>query len=1324
MNRGRSTDLARGLRCGRLTRAFAALTIVATVAFAAPALARAANPAANIDQCRNGTVASPAQCADSAWVNGNLGETNSHYREADFVPFRATLTNLDPSASSHTVTIQYDTLQGTSHAYDYLGSYNATEASADPTTGLAGLSAGNCFAVPVDLTNVFANPGSTQTPGCIQIWNGTITGVSYGVADAAGKRSLVVTFSASSPTVLLAWGGHVASQIDWGLGNSASAISGSPYHMRLLTLDDSQLGNQDRSIKAAAILPIPPGFTTQASPSQISVGQSVTDTATLSGTSSNGAVTGNVTFFVCGPAAANPDCTAGGNQVGSPVAIATGQAVSAPFAPGAAGSYCFRAEYAPDATAAYSPSHHTNQTTECFSVANPSLEISKAADDASVSAGDPIGFTIDVSNPGPGTALGVTVSDLLPSGNGVSWSIDGAGSDSGCSIAGGTLSCDFGDLAASASKHVHVTSPTTSESCKTYPNTATAQATNNTPVQASASTKVDCAQIAISKLADAATVSAGDQIGFTITLSNSGAGIARNVSANDLLPTNAGTSWTIDAANSDSGWTIQNGALGYGPHDLAPGASVHVHIVSPSSKETCGNVDNTASVSTSNDGSGQANASVEVDCPDIEVTKTAGASAVDAGDAASFTIRVENVGSGIARNVVLDDPLPGGLNWSDDSADCSIAGGSLHCAFGDLAAGASRIVHISAPTTPAVCGKLPNTATAAADNEPDDALANDSDGATVEVDCPHIKLVKTADAASVSAGDRIGFTITVSNAGPGAAHDVHVSDALPANSGLEFSIADQSDAGACVLNPGKTELECSKPSLAADASFSVHIVSATAPATCGTVENAASVEVSNGNGDSDAAAVDVDCPDVRVVKTADEATISAGETAAFTIVVSNVGSGIARNVTLDDPLPPGVSWSEDSANCSIEAGSLRCSFGDLLPDATRSVHVSGPTAPANCGKLDNTATVAAANEREDARANDSDSASITVECPNLSLTKTADAASVKAGQQLGFKLTVTNSGVGSAKDVHIVDKLPSNAALSFTVDAAHSDAGCAIAGGTLTCSFGNLGRGASRSVHLVSPTGEATCGNVDNSATADSANGSAVQAAASVKVGCPIVDLAITKVDDPDPLFVNDTLTYTLGVRNNGPDTATAVVVTDSLPADVAFVSATPSQGTCSGDRVLTCQLGTLAAGATASITVVVHPTATGTITNTAVVAGHETESDLSNNTASADTRVRGRLTPPVCYSLSVRPRLLTVGHRTVVRIGVRAGSKVAVHVPVSLRGAGIARTARTDRRGIARLVLVPRKVGLIRVRVPNRRSCSSPQIGVAGVFKPPHFTG
>jgi uncharacterized repeat protein (TIGR01451 family) len=474
----------------------------------------------------------------------------------------------------------------------------------------------------------------------------------------------------------------------------------------------------------------------------------------------------------------------------------------------------------------------------------------------------------------------------------------------------------------------------------------------------------------------------------------------------------------------------------------------------------------------------------------------------------------------------------------------------------------------------------------------------------------------------------------------------------------------------------------------------------------------------------DSASVAVNCPDVKVVKTANDGRINAGENAAFTIVVSNVGSGTAHGVTLSDPLPDGVTWSEDSEQCSISSGTLSCSFGDLAPEGTRTIHVSGATSPANCGTLVNTAHAGAVNERQIDGENDSDSATIAVDCPNIALVKTADAPSVKAGQQLGFVLTVSNAGDGTAKDVHVSDPLPTNAGLAFAVDAAHSDGGCAIAAGTLNCSFGDLAHGGAKSVHLVSPTTEATCGTVSNAATADTSNGSPARASAAVAVTCPVIDLAITKVDDPDPLFVNDTLTYTLTVRNNGPDTATAVVVTDSLPSGVTFVSASPSQGGCLGDRVVSCQLGTMAAGATATITVVVRPTVTGTITNTAIVAGHEAESNMANNTASADTLVKGRVAPVACYSLSVRPRTMRAGKWTIVRVAVRLGSRPAAHVPVTLRGAGVAKVARSDKHGIARFRIKTKRAGIIRLSVPSRRACPGQEIGVAGAFKPPAFTG
>jgi uncharacterized repeat protein (TIGR01451 family) len=260
-------------------------------------------------------------------------------------------------------------------------------------------------------------------------------------------------------------------------------------------------------------------------------------------------------------------------------------------------------------------------------------------------------------------------------------------------------------------------------------------------------------------------------------------------------------------------------------------------------------------------------------------------------------------------------------------------------------------------------------------------------------------------------------------------------------------------------------------------------------------------------------------------------------------------------------------------------------------------------------------------------------------------------------------------------------------------------------------------------VHIVSPTSSATCGTVNNTASATTSNGDSGRAAASVRVDCPVVDLAITKTDDPDPVFVRERLTYTLVAKNNGPDPATNVVVTDSLPSDVTLMSVATATGTCAGTRVVTCELGTLPAGASVTIVIVVTPTATGKITNTAVVAGRETESDTSNNTASAETLVKGRVVPAVCYALTVKPISLTVGHRTIVKVLVRVGRKAAAGVPVSLKGAGINRQARTNGQGIARLTVKPRKAGIVQIRVPNRKSCATQQIGVAGIFKP-RFTG
>ena len=121
----------------------------------------------------------------------------------------------------------------------------------------------------------------------------------------------------------------------------------------------------------------------------------------------------------------------------------------------------------------------------------------------------------------------------------------------------------------------------------------------------------------------------------------------------------------------------------------------------------------------------------------------------------------------------------------------------------------------------------------------------------------------------------------------------------------------------------------------------------------------------------------------------------------------------------------------------------------------------------------------------------------------------------------------------------------------------------------------------------------------------------------------PIADLSLTKTDLPDPVSVGQNLTYTVTVTNLGPNDATSVVVDDTLPAGTTFVSASSTQGTCTqtGDMV-TCTIGDLVNGSNAVVTIVVTPTTTGIITNTASATATEFDGDTTNNTAAEATTV------------------------------------------------------------------------------------------------------
>ena len=121
-----------------------------------------------------------------------------------------------------------------------------------------------------------------------------------------------------------------------------------------------------------------------------------------------------------------------------------------------------------------------------------------------------------------------------------------------------------------------------------------------------------------------------------------------------------------------------------------------------------------------------------------------------------------------------------------------------------------------------------------------------------------------------------------------------------------------------------------------------------------------------------------------------------------------------------------------------------------------------------------------------------------------------------------------------------------------------------------------------------------------------------------------VANLRVLKTDSPDPVRTDSELTYSIEVTNQGPQGATGVTVTDRLPAQVDFVSATASSGTCERNgRNVTCEVGALAVGAApATVTIRVRPKSPGQINNVASAESVENDPVAGNNADAEATRV------------------------------------------------------------------------------------------------------
>ncbi len=387
---------------------------------------------------------------------------------------------------------------------------------------------------------------------------------------------------------------------------------------------------------------------------------------------------------------------------------------------------------------------------------------------ASVVAGDNLVYTVVVSNGGPSDAQDVELNDVVPVA-GTTWYLNGV------YMGDWTGSAYLGVLASGADDTLvfNCTVPSSTVDGTVLNNTAfvsspTDPLTHNSTVLTTVDT---VAGLSVVKTG-AASVVAGDNLVYTVVVSNGGPSDAQDVELNDVVPV-AGATWYLNGDYMGD-WT---GSYDLGVMESGTNDTLVFNCTVPSSTVDGTVLNNTAFVSSPTDPlTHNSTVLTTVDTvAGLSVVKT-GAASVVAGDNLVYTVVVSNGGPSDAQDVELNDVVPvAGTTWYLNGDYMGDWTGSAY--LGVLASGANDtlVFNCTVPSSTVDGTVLNNTAFV---SSPTDPLTHNSTVLTTVDTVAGLSVVKTG-AASVVAGDNLVYTVVVSNGGPSDAQDVELNDVVP-----------------------------------------------------------------------------------------------------------------------------------------------------------------------------------------------------------------------------------------------------------------------------------------------------------------------------------------------------------------------------------------------------------------------------------------------------------------------------------------------------------------------------------------------------------------
>ena len=600
-----------------------------------------------------------------------------------------------------------------------------------------------------------------------------------------------------------------------------------------------------------------------------------------------------------------------------------------------------------------------------------------------------------------------------------------------------------------------------------------------------ASADVVVPEIIPDKTANITNPNFGDKVDYTVTVTNDGMGDANNVVIVDRL----GEGLTFVSASDNGVWDPVKRTVTW-IVDLAKGESKVFSVIA--TVVGYGNVTNSLVV-------GNKTAGVNVTVPEINPDKTANITNPNFGDNVNYTVTVTNDGIGDAKDVVVRDILGEGLKFVSATGNYTFDEVTRTVTWiVDLAKGESKVFSVIAIVSG--YGNVTNSL----------VVGNKTAGVNVTV--PEINPDKTANISNPNFGDNVTYTVTVTNDGIGDAKDVVVRDVL--GEGLKFVSAtgnytfdEDSRTVTWIVDLAKGESR-------------TFYVNATVVG-YGNVTN--SLIVGNKT-----ISVNVTVPEIIPDKTVGIENPNFGDNVTYTVTVTNDGIGDAKDVVVRDILGEGLTFVDATGNYTFDEDSRTVTWiVDLAKGESRTFYVNAIVS--GYGNVTNSLVVG------------NKTAGVNVTVPEINPDKTANISNPNFGDNVTYTVTVTNDGIGDAKDVVVRDVLGEglkfvSATGNYTFDEDSR---------TVTWIV-DLAKGESKVFSVIATV--VGYGNVTNSLVVGNKT-------TGVNVTVPEINPDKT-VDNEIPNF-GDNVTYTVTVTNDGIGDANNVVITDVLDKGLKFLNAT-----------------------------------------------------------------------------------------------------------------------------------------------------------------------